>query len=61
MITSGWGFRCWVFKYRSDFRQVNIMKKDVLGKGMSMSKGSESHRVIARLNLAGAQGVQRRR
>ena len=37
------------------------MKKDVLGKGMSMSKGSEDHRVIARPNLAGAQGVQRRR
>lgn len=46
MITSGWGFRCWVLKSRSDFRQVNIMKKDVLGKGLSMSKGSESHRVI---------------
>ena len=51
----------WILKIRSDFTQVNMMWKDVPGKEMSISKGSESGRVIAGLNLAGAQGMLRRR
>lgn len=50
----------WFLKIRSDFIQVNIVQKDVPGKWISISKGSESGRVIARVNMAGAQSVQRR-